>query len=665
MKFTAGYWQLRPGVEAIYARTVEEVEIEPTALVVIAPDAVIRQPGDTVNRPLLTLRFSSPLPGVIRVQVAHHLGGREPLRFVTPVDQPLAIEQDGDTFRLSTGELGLTVRRGHPFRMEFTHSGKRLTGATERSIARVTLDGRAHVFQQLGLGVGELIFGLGERFGPLVKNGQSIEIWNEDGGTNSDLAYKNVPFYLSNAGYGVFVNQSGPVSFEVGTVTTSAVQFSAPGETLEYFVIDGPSPKKVLERYTAITGRPPALPSWTYGLWLSTSFTTQYDETTAHSFIAGFEERRIPLSVFHYDCFWMRQFHWCDFEWDPVKFPDPRGMLARLHDRGLKVCLWVNPYIAQRSAMFREGCERGYLVRRPDGSVWQWDMWQAGMGLVDFTNPAAAAWYQSKLAALLEMGVDCFKTDFGERVPTDVVWADGSDPEQLHNYYAFLYNKCVFDLLRQRRGEGEAIVFARSATAGGQQFPVHWGGDSESTFESMAETLRGGLSLALSGFGYWSHDIGGFDGDPDPELFKRWCAFGLLSSHSRLHGASSYRVPWDFGDEAVDVLRHFVEQKANLMPYLTRMADEVQAHGWPIMRPMVLEFPDDAACAWLDRQYMLGDALLVAPVFTASGEVEYYLPAGTWTRLNTGEPVDGGRWIRETHSAMSLPLLVRPGHTVG
>ncbi len=272
----------------------------------------------------------------------------------------------------------------------------------------------------------------------------------------------------------------------------------------------------------------------------------------------------------------MREFSWCDFKWDTRCFPDPESMLLRLRARGLHICVWINPYIAQRSPLFEEGVREGFLLRRADGSTWQTDQWQPGMGIVDFTNPAACDWYTSKLRRLMEMGVDCFKTDFGERIPTDVVYHDGSDPLKMHNYFCFLYNRTVFEALKQARGEGEAVVFARSATSGGQQFPVHWGGDCTATFESMAESLRGGLSLGLSGFGFWSHDIGGFEQTANAEVYKRWCAFGLLSSHSRLHGSSSYRVPWVYDEEAVDVLRYFTRLKLSLMPYLFRAA--CQAH---------------------------------------------------------------------------------------
>jgi len=257
--------------------------------------------------------------------------------------------------------------------------------------------------------------------------------------------------------------------------------------------------------------------------------------------------------------------------------------------------------------------------------------------------------------------VDAFKTDFGERIPTDVSWYDGSDPARMHNYYPHLYNRTVFDLLERRRGNGEAVLFARSATAGGQQFPVPWGGDCDSTYESMAETLRGGLSLAASGFGYWSHDIGGFEGTPDAGVFKRWLAFGLLSSHSRLHGSGSYRVPWAFDDEAVQVARRFTRLKMSLMPYLTRVAAEVSSQGVPMLRPMAVEFPDDPATGHLDTQYLLGDALLVAPVFSPDGQVRFYMPEGTWTSLLDGRKITGPRWVTETHGFDSLPVLVRPG----
>ncbi|THD44398.1 MAG: alpha-xylosidase, partial [Bradyrhizobium sp.] len=463
----------------------------------------------------------------------------------------------------------------------------------------------------------------------------------------------------TNRGWGVLVNQPERVSFEVGSEIVSKVGFSVEGETLDYLVIDGPTPKDVLDRYTRLTGRPALPPQWSFGLWLTTSFTTEYDEKTVNSFIDGMRERDLPLHVFHFDCFWMRAQHWCDFEWDPEVFPDPEGMLKRLKAKGLCICVWINPYIAQRSRLFDEGMAKGYLLRRPDGAVWQWEHWQSGMAFVDFTNPDACAWYAGHLERLMAQGVDCFKTDFGERIPTDVVYHDGSDPERMHNYYTFLYNRLVFETLKKVRGEDDAVVFARSATVGGQRFPVHWGGDNVATYESMAESLRGGLSLGLSGFGFWSHDIGGFQNTAPAHVYKRWCAFGLFSSHSRLHGFTSYRVPWVYDEEAVDVLRFFTKLKCRLMPYLYGVAAEARSRGLPMMRAMLLEFPDDPACEALDRQYMLGSSLLVAPVFSEEGEVSFYLPDGRWTHILSGETVEGGRWRRETHDVFSLPVYAR------
>ena len=663
MKFSYGVWLMREGVTPHYAAHVHDFERDDNTLTLYAPDKPVTNRVSTLDTPLLTVKLSSPVENVIRVQVWHHRGTPVPAPCFELQEHPAPatrIDAGNGFVSLTTGRLTARVRTQGEWLMEFCDGEKKLTSAGTKSIGYMdTPDGR-YMVAQLGLGVGECVYGLGERFTPFVKNGQVVDMWNEDGGTATEIAYKNIPFYITNRGYGVFVAHPEKVSYEIASENVERVQFSVPGEYLEYYLVYGPSPKEVLSRYTALTGRPALPPAWSFGLWLSTSFTTDYDEQTVTSFIQGMAERDIPLSVFHFDCFWMREFHWCDFVWDRRVFPDPQGMLRRLKERGLHVCVWMNPYIAQRSHLFDEGIKGGYLLKRPDGSVWQTDLWQAGMGIVDFTNPAAREWFQSKLRQLLQMGVDCFKTDFGERLPTDVVYHDGSEPNRMHNYYSYLYNKTVYELLSEVRGEGEAVLFARSATAGGQKFPVHWGGDCTASYESMSETLRAGLSLSLCGFGFWSHDIGGFVDTAPADLYKRWCAFGLLSSHSRLHGSSSYRVPWLFDEEAVDVLRFFTRLKCRLMPYLYGCAVEAHERGIPMMRAMFIEFPDDPGCDMLDRQYMLGPNLLVAPVFSPDGTVDYYLPAGRWTNLLTGKVVDGGRWIREQHGFLSLPLMVRP-----
>jgi len=515
--------------------------------------------------------------------------------------------------------------------------------------------------EQLSVGVGECIYGLGERFTAFVKNGQVVDIWNEDGGTSSEQAYKNIPFYVSSKCYGVFVNYPGKVSFEIASEKVERVSFSVEDEAIEYYFINGSGDlKNVIDKYTTLTGKPSLPPAWSFGLWLTTSFITNYDEETVTSFIKGMEDRNIPLHVFHFDCFWMKEYEWCNFEWDKKYFPDPEGFIKRLKEKGLKICVWINPYIAQKSKLFDEGMEKGYLLKNKNGDIYQVDSWQPGMAFVDFTNPDACRWYSKKLEELINAGVDCFKTDFGERIPSDAIYYDNSDPEKMHNYYTYLYNKTVFETLKKHFGEGETLVFARSATTGSQKFPVHWGGDCTASYESMADTLRGGLSLGICGSGFWSDDISVFENTATPDLYKRWAAFGLLSSHSRLHGNASYRVPWLFDEEAVDVLRYFTNLKCKLMPYLWTVAHESVKRGLPVLRAMILEYPNDPVCRYLDTQYMLGESLLVAPIFNEEGIANYYLPKGIWTNLITGQKIEGGEYKNEIHDYFSIPLMVRP-----
>ena len=663
MRFDQGQWRLLPGVEAIYPVAVADVRVDSDALTITGYDRPIDSRWSYLEGAIITARFTSPLPNVVRVQITHFKGRRQRLP-VFDLDYSMnnasvSTGRDEERAWLQTGDLSVVVPTQGEWRLTYQRAGELMTESEPRAVGLFRRNGRTFIREQLSLGVGETVYGLGERFGPLVKNGQAFDMWNEDGGTlASEYAYKNVPFYVTSSGYGVLVNHPGCVAFEVGSHHVNRVQFSAEEHSLDYYVFGGPTIKDTLDQYTALSGRPALPPDWSFGLWLSTSFTTDYDEATIISNIERMESLGIPISVFHFDCFWMRELTWCSFLWDQRFFPDPAGMLARIKARGIRICVWINPYIAEASPLFEEGMSNGYLLRNLEGDVFQVDQWQPGMGFVDFTNPAARTWYAGKLQVLLEMGVDCFKTDFGERIPTDVQYYDGSNTERMHNYYTYLYNQTVFELLERVKGKGEAVVFARSATVGGQKFPAHWGGDNTSTYVSMAETLRGGLSLGLSGFGFWSHDISGFINMASPDLYKRWVAFGMLSSHSRLHGSTTARMPWLFGDEAADVLRFFTRLKQHLMPYLLDMSREAHERGWPVLRAMVMEFPDDMTCRHLETQYMLGAALLVAPVFREGGEVTYYLPAGKWRHLLTGDVVDGPGWRTEQYDYFGLPLWV-------
>lgn len=664
MKFNNGAWLMKPGVISNNCEQVREVRLSKDNRSLWLFCVRYRQDERSMEGAVQEVTITAPGPDMLRLQTVHHKGERQnkPKFELNDENLPLEVTQEGNLIEVRSGKLRLVITKREPCSFTWYFGEERLTSIGNHfgspMLSHVQTPEGDFMRCQLQVDVGEKIYGLGERFTPFVRNGQVVDIWNEDGGTSSEISYKNIPFYLSNRNYGVLVNEAGPVSFEVCSESVTKVQFSVPGQRLDFVIIGAKDRKGVLERYTALSGRPALPPAWSFGLWLTSSFTTSYDEKTVLSFVDGMAQRNCPLHVFHFDCYWMKENEWCGFEWDPDVFPDVEGLIQKLHDRGLKVCVWINSYIGQKSPTFDEAAEKGYLLKKPNGDIWQWDRWQGGLGVVDFTNPDAVEWYQDKLRGLMAQGVDCFKTDFGERIPTDVVYHNGADPVWMHNYYTYLYNKAVFDVIKEVKGEDEAVVFARSATVGGQKFPVHWGGDCSSSYVSMAESLRGGLSLCLSGFGFWSHDMGGFEGTAPDHVYKRWLAFGLLSSHSRLHGSGSYRVPWLFVEESVEVCRYFTNLKCRLMPYLYSKAVEAHEAGIPMMRAMLLEF-EDLGCEDLDRQYMLGESLLVAPVFREDGWVDYYLPRGKWTHLRTGETVEGCGWRRDQYAFFSLPLFVR------
>ena len=664
MKFTDGAWMTAEGFDIHPAREVRFVKTDDVKVTLTAPAFHIYNRGMTLTGPYITIEISSPCENVFRIRSYHFKGDKSLLpSYFRLYSGSVSLEtvEDAKTVSITSGDSTLIIDKAN-YGYELKRGSSVITRSCGGALAFINGSNGTFMREQLSLGVGEHVYGLGERFASFIRNGQSIDLINKDGGTFSEQSYKNIPFYITDNNLGVFVNHTEEISFEVASENVSKVQFSVMGECLDYFLFAGTSMKDVIDMYTGLTGRAPKLPDWSFGLWLSTSFTTDYDEKTVLSFVDGMKDRGIELSVFHFDCFWMKDSHWCNFLWDSEMFPDPAGLIKKLHERGLHVCVWINPYIAQQSELFDEAAQNGYLIKKADGSVWQTDLWQAGMGIVDFTNKDAAIWYQSKLKVLLDMGVDCFKTDFGERIPMEgVIYADGSDPLRLHNFYSYLYNETVFGLLEKEKGKGEAVLFARSATAECQKFPVHWGGDCHSDYPSMEQTIRGGLSLMLSGFSYWSHDIGGFEDKSTPDVYKRWAAFGLLSSHSRLHGSSSYRVPWNYDEESVDVLRHYTELKKSLMPYIDKAREEAENKGLPVMRPMVIEFQEDPVCAFLDRQYMLGDKILVAPVFDEDGWVEFYLPAGTWTSPD-GKDVrvlEDGRFFKEQRGYLEMPVYIR------
>lgn len=682
MKVSDGFWLNKNGYDVGWAVQIYEIEADSSSVTVYGASQWISNKGMTLGGPMLTVRFSSTLENSIKVNISHYTGGivKKPSLslYEDSSFKPVINRLSGGGYELISGDTSVRIgkekgewdisyRYGEKL---LTKCGRRTTSVItreeqlknsgrERFFARSDNGGDTFIREMLNISVGEYIYGFGEKFTAFVKNGQTAEIWNNDGGTCTEQSYKSVPFFVSSRGYGVFVNHTEKVVFNVGDENVTKTAFTVQGETLEYFLFGGETIADVISRYTALTGRPALPPPWSFGLWLSTSFTTDYDEKIVNSFVDEMKRRDIPLEVFHFDCFWMKEYEWCSFEWDKRKFPEPKAMLERLKEKGLKICLWINPYIAQKSPVFAECAEKGYFIKNKDGSIFQCDMWQPGMAVIDFTYPQARQWFGDKIRSLAKMGVDAVKTDFGERIPTDVVYHDGSDPFKMHNFYAYLYNKTVYDALKSAKGS--ACLFARAASAGCQQFPVHWGGDCFSDYESMWETLRGGLSLCMSGFGFFSHDIGGFEAEGTPDLYKRWTAFGLMSTHSRCHGSSSYRVPWHFDEESCDVSRHFVKLKGRLMPYLWANAVITHETGVPMMRAMAVDFTSDRSALTVDTQYMLGDSLLVAPVFGEEGECSFYLPTGgIWTDIQTGEQLRGGSWYSKKYDYFGMPLYARP-----
>lgn len=465
MKFTNGYWMNREEYQIDSPMEAYDAQKEGNSLKVFAPFKRVLSRGDQLNLGATTITLTSPIENVIGVKLEHFDSEDHGPSFkINNLNPKVDIQVKDKMASLESGDLKVSLPLNEDFLMKFTANNHLVTESVQKAQGVIYNRDKKQNYmrEQLSMGIDEKIYGLGERFGNFVKNGQSIDTWNQDGGTGSEQAYKNIPFYLSSNGYGVFVDEPQKVSFEVASENVDRVQFSTEGQSLQYYVIYGPTSKEVLHRYTQLTGKINLPPAWSFGLWLSTSFTTDYSEETVLKFIDGMKEHDIPLDVFHFDCFWQKGFEWCTLAWDKEQFPDPEGLLRKIHERGVKVCVWLNPYIAQKSPLFKEAKEKGYLIKRQNGDVWQWDLWQAGNGFIDFTNPAAKKWYKSKLKELLDMGVDCFKTDFGERIPIDdVQFYDGSNPQQEHNYYTLQYNQAVYDIIAEVKGKKEAVENTR------------------------------------------------------------------------------------------------------------------------------------------------------------------------------------------------------------
>lgn len=499
----------------------------------------------------------------------------------------------------------------------------------------------------------EKIFGTGESFTRLNKRGQKIIAFLRDGmGTQGQRMYKPIPFFLSSQGYGVFVHTSTPVTFDFGHTFDQFNTIYTGDETLDLFFFFG-TPKQILSEYTALTGRSPVPPLWSFGLWMSR--ITYDSEQQVREVAAKLRQHRIPADVIHLDTGWFETDWRNDYRFSSSRFIDPVKMIAELKAQGFHISLWQLPYFSAKNSLYAEIVAKGLHVRSENGRLPFED------AILDFSNPEAVAWYQEKLAELLRMGVGAIKVDFGEDAPVNGIYASGRTGWYEHNLYPLRYNQAAAEITRHITGE--AIIWARSAWAGSQRYPLHWGGDAENTNSAMAATLRGGLSFGLSGFTYWSHDVGGFVAQPSVDLYRRWLAFGVLTSHTRCHGAPP-REPWAYGETFIDDFRRAVELKYRLMPYIYAQAVRSSAEGHPMLRTLFFEFPEDPTSWLIEDQYLLGEALLVAPLFEdgAKGR-QVYVPPGTWIDYQTGRVYEGARWHWIEAGPVPIIVLVRD-HTV-
>lgn len=607
-----------------------------------------------------------------------------------PVDTKLeTIHGEGQTeWRFQQGPWTLRIL-SNPFRIHFYQDEQNLVeSVTDRTIQGELrfspfAYGEEEWLVSLALRSGEAIYGLGEKFGPLNRRGQLITNWNRDAtGVNAEISYKNTPFAWSSEGWGIFINTPARVTHGVGYAPWSHRSYilKVHEANLDLFLFAGSTPAEILERYTWLTGRTPLPPLWSYGAWFSRAFYKTADELL--DVARELRQRQIPCDVITLDGrAWHTSETRFDFSWDPERYPDPAGFVRRLSEMNLRLCLWEYPYLSTRNPLFEELDRQKFFLSNPDGSTYIHRWFPPPMdtlvphlqpsGIFDFTNPRAYQWYRDKHKSLHEIGVAVMKADYGEAVPEDVVGFNGDQGERLHNVYALLYNRCVYEAAELY---ADGLVWSRAGWTGSQKVPIQWGGDPQGDWEGLAGSIRGGLSWGMSGAPFYSHDIGGFygqqgtggvlgEGMPEPELYVRWAQAGILCSHTRFHGTSP-REPWAFGEQIEAIIKRWLGFRYRLIPYLQQCAQEAQKNGLPVMRGMPLAFPDEPLCWGFDTQYLLGPALLVVPVIRSGGAARFYLPAGGWYDLWTGKRQEGGRLLEQALPLDRIPLFGREGQTL-
>ena len=515
----------------------------------------------------------------------------------------------------------------------------------------------------------ECFAGTGERFRKMDLSGQTFQLKNQDGqGVNNRRCYKNIPFYLSSRIYGVFYHTSDYCKLSLADQSTRSVQFMCDRATLDVFVIGGETPEAVLHNYRRLTGFPSMPPLWSFGIWMSRMTYFSADEVNA--ICRRMREEHWPCDVIHLDTGWFRTDWLCEWKFNPQRFPDPKGFIHNLRDHGFRVSLWQLPYVAEGAEQIDEARRNHYISEPKDQKAHSGAGGQSNFsaldyaGTIDFTYPKATEWYKGLLRNLLEMGVSCIKTDFGENIHMDHKY-HGMNAERLNNLYGLLYQRAAFEITKQVTGEG--IVWARSAWAGCQRYPLHGGGDSESSWDGMAGSLKGGLHFGLSGFAFWSHDVPGFHSHPDfmnspldEKVYVRWTQFGVFTSHIRYHGTCK-REPWEYPNIA-PIVKRWWRLRYRLIPYIEQQAELTTHSGWPMIQALLLRHPHDRQVWHIDDEYYFGQSFLVAPVMSDDNKRDIYLPEGKWVNFFTGERLDGGRWIYGYECPLELmPVFVRPG----
>ena len=500
----------------------------------------------------------------------------------------------------------------------------------------------------------EKIFGCGESFTGLNKRGQKMVLWTCDTqSTASQQMYKPVPFYMSSRGYGMFVHTTSPVTMDFGYIYEGSKTLFVGDDQLDLFFFIG-SPKEILTEYTNLTGKSSIPPFWSFGLWMSRfSYRSEKEVITVADKL---RKHKIPCDVIHIDAGWFKSGINCDFEFDKKAFSDPKRMTKELKEKGFKTSLWQIPYFTPLNPIFNEVIKKKLYIKDGNGNVATED------AILDFSNPETVEWYSEKIKALLRLGITVIKTDFGEAAPLKGLYASGRSGYYEHNNYPLRYTQLVSKITKEINGEN--LIWSRSSWAGGQRNPVHWGGDAEVSDAGMAGSLRGGLSLGLSGFSFWSHDIGGFSGAPKEELFKRWTFFGMFTSHSRVHGFPP-REPWEFSDEFLNIFRKMVEMRYRLMPYIFSQAFIASQNGWPMLKAMFLNYPDDPTTWNLEDQFLFGEDMLIAPLMeekTSSRNV--YLPKGKWIDYQTKKVYEGRQWIDIKAGELPGIVLVKNGSVI-